>query len=103
MRRAVFFFLSSRRRHTRWPRDWSSDVCSSDLVGKPERDDCGGGGDHPGGASTPRRGDGDACEEDGEQQEERDERAALTGGHGATLLGKAASTISRPNRRGVAQ
>src|SRR5207253_4837474 len=21
----------SRRRHTRWPRDWSSDVCSSDL------------------------------------------------------------------------
>src|SRR5690625_3846179 len=24
---------SSRRRHTRWPRDWSSDVCSSDLVG----------------------------------------------------------------------
>src|SRR5207253_5232701 len=23
---------SSRRRHTRWPRDWSSDVCSSDLV-----------------------------------------------------------------------
>src|SRR5439155_3900708 len=27
---AIFFF-SSRRRHTRWPRDWSSDVCSSDL------------------------------------------------------------------------
>src|SRR6266508_5790025 len=25
------FFVSSRRRHTRWPRDWSSDVCSSDL------------------------------------------------------------------------
>src|SRR5437870_7848166 len=24
-------FVSSRRRHTRWPRDWSSDVCSSDL------------------------------------------------------------------------
>src|SRR5690625_2809719 len=22
---------ASRRRHTRWPRDWSSDVCSSDL------------------------------------------------------------------------
>src|SRR5207253_7574008 len=22
------FFFSSRRRHTRWPRDWSSDVCS---------------------------------------------------------------------------
>src|SRR5690625_1928767 len=27
-----FFFFSSRRRHTRWPRDWSSDVCSSDLI-----------------------------------------------------------------------
>src|SRR5690625_399019 len=26
-------FFSSRRRHTRWPRDWSSDVCSSDLAG----------------------------------------------------------------------
>src|SRR5690625_3019481 len=25
------YFFSSRRRHTRWPRDWSSDVCSSDL------------------------------------------------------------------------
>src|SRR6266513_2519906 len=28
----VFFFFSSRRRHTRSKRDWSSDVCSSDLV-----------------------------------------------------------------------
>src|SRR5207253_3580850 len=28
-----------RRRHTRWPRDWSSDVCSSDLDGE-----LGGGG-----------------------------------------------------------
>src|SRR5690606_40977659 len=27
------FFFSSRRRHTRFSRDWSSDVCSSDLVG----------------------------------------------------------------------
>src|SRR5215510_15161750 len=25
-------FFSSRRRHTRWPDDWSSDVCSSDLL-----------------------------------------------------------------------
>src|SRR5437660_7036946 len=29
--RFSYFFFSSRRRHTRWPRDWSSDVCSSDL------------------------------------------------------------------------
>src|SRR6266496_5336572 len=28
----VFFFFSSRRRHTRSLRDWSSDVCSSDLL-----------------------------------------------------------------------
>src|SRR6185295_10281186 len=28
---SVFFFFSSRRRHTRYWRDWSSDVCSSDL------------------------------------------------------------------------
>src|SRR5690348_12387001 len=36
----LFFFFSSRRRHTRWTGDWSSDVCSSDLdifpkVGEP--------------------------------------------------------------------
>src|SRR5207249_9163145 len=29
------FFFSSRRRHTRSKRDWSSDVCSSDLGGPP--------------------------------------------------------------------
>src|SRR5688572_31019045 len=28
---AIFFFFSSRRRHTRFDCDWSSDVCSSDL------------------------------------------------------------------------
>src|SRR2546422_8463036 len=31
MRDICFFFFSSRRRHTRCSRDWSSDVCSSDL------------------------------------------------------------------------
>src|SRR5689334_23583048 len=31
MWRVYFFFFSSRRRHTRWNCDWSSDVCSSDL------------------------------------------------------------------------
>src|SRR3989442_14529924 len=30
-RALLFFFFSSRRRHTRCGRDWSSDVCSSDL------------------------------------------------------------------------
>src|SRR5690606_39556588 len=28
----LLFFFSSRRRHTRFSRDWSSDVCSSDLT-----------------------------------------------------------------------
>src|SRR2546428_3075741 len=32
--RWALFFFSSRRRHTRSDRDWSSDVCSSDLFGK---------------------------------------------------------------------
>src|SRR2546430_13811928 len=32
-RLGVFFFFSSRRRHTRFDCDWSSDVCSSDLRG----------------------------------------------------------------------
>src|SRR6266513_5225146 len=30
----IFFFFSSRRRHTRSKRDWSSDVCSSDLAAR---------------------------------------------------------------------
>src|SRR2546430_16426919 len=33
----IFFFFSSRRRHTRFDCDWSSDVCSSDL---PKPDKC---------------------------------------------------------------
>src|SRR2546426_1420440 len=32
----MFFFFTSRRRHTRLQGDWSSDVCSSDLLGLPE-------------------------------------------------------------------
>src|SRR3712207_9111726 len=33
------FFFSSRRRHTRYWRDWSSDVCSSDLQARPAHHD----------------------------------------------------------------
>src|SRR5688572_31784329 len=32
-----FFFFSSRRRHTRFDCDWSSDVCSSDLISQYDR------------------------------------------------------------------
>src|SRR2546430_9917121 len=35
---SIFFFFSSRRRHTRFDCDWSSDVCSSDLT---DIDGCG--------------------------------------------------------------
>src|SRR5438309_7859315 len=34
------FFFSSRRRHTWWNCDWSSDVCSSDLPAWPELSGC---------------------------------------------------------------
>src|SRR5690606_39818017 len=37
VRRARAAFLSSRRRHTRFSRDWSSDVCTSDLYHKINR------------------------------------------------------------------
>src|SRR6266481_8975503 len=37
MSMCFFFFFSSRRRHTRWNCDWSSDVCSSDLLAKAVR------------------------------------------------------------------
>src|SRR5256885_5715889 len=38
----VCFFFSSRRRHTRLQGDWSSDVCSSDLVAAPAFNQFGG-------------------------------------------------------------
>src|SRR3989440_3025236 len=41
-----FFFFSSRRRHTRSDRDWSSDVCSSDLT-HVLWETCGWGGQPP--------------------------------------------------------
>src|SRR6266513_6424771 len=34
---SLYFFFSSRRRHTRSKRDWSSDVCSSDLPDEGDR------------------------------------------------------------------
>src|SRR5438045_9440970 len=43
------FFFSSRRRHTRCLSDWSSDVCSSDLIGAPPP----GGGPPPGPPGPP--------------------------------------------------
>src|SRR5256886_9323154 len=49
-RESRFFFFSSRRRHTRFDCDWSSDVCSSDLSLHQFQhllvSDVAGGGDH---------------------------------------------------------
>src|SRR3712207_9543867 len=38
----ICFFFSSRRRHTRYWRDWSSDVCSSDLAARLDARACSG-------------------------------------------------------------
>src|SRR5216684_2024737 len=52
----IFFFFSSRRRHTRCSRDWSSDVCSSDLVRAPEAGGREFSRDSPGGVASLRLG-----------------------------------------------
>src|SRR3712207_9238689 len=59
----TIFFFSSRRRHTRYWRDWSSDVCSSDLLRRRvggQDDGAGDPRDHPvrgEGGRAARRGD----------------------------------------------
>src|SRR5690625_7135963 len=79
-----YFFFSSRRRHTSWPRDWSSDVCSSDLGGLP-------GGLGPA-AGDPRRGRRGRSEErrvgKGENDRRRTGRRGKTAGKEASATGK---------------
>src|SRR2546430_7671661 len=68
----LFFFFSSRRRHTRFDCDWSSDVCSSDLV------QAGG----QGAGRAPRRAGGEGEEVTGETRGGRaGRRGGLRGGH----------------------
>src|SRR2546430_17138752 len=52
----MIFFFSSRRRHTRFDCDWSSDVCSSDLSERPayEETECGAAQAAPGGRAADR-------------------------------------------------
>src|SRR5256886_12603528 len=71
----VFFFFSSRRRHTRFDCDWSSDVCSSDLGAEGEnragaRADGGAGraADHGGGAGEQGHPEGDGARVGGERR-----------------------------------
>src|SRR3712207_9063433 len=60
---SYFFFFSSRRRHTRYWRDWSSDVCSSDLDGVSDAHIAGGRAEgeagRRAGAGSGRHGNGD--------------------------------------------
>src|SRR5215217_8719312 len=67
----LFFFFSSRRRHTRYWRDWSSDVCSSDLRARV------GGVSPPDDAQAEERGD------DGEPQLGSAGEEVLDGGQDA--------------------
>src|SRR3712207_7366497 len=81
-----FFFFSSRRRHTRYWRDWSSDVCSSDLQPAPARA-AGTAGARPGapGAAgtrpqrTAHRGDGGQGLADGDLPGPARQRARQVG------------------------
>src|SRR5438876_8626964 len=52
---SVWFFFSSRRRHTRWTGDWSSDVCSSDLAVTPPSGKVLSGGIDANALQRPRR------------------------------------------------
>src|SRR4051794_41776769 len=96
-----FFFFSSRRRHTRWTGDWSSDVCSSDLLAPlqpgqrgPHRTGCAAGrlaggprrlgwsrGERVGRGSCRGRGEssGGAGSLKKKKEETREERPAKTG------------------------
>src|SRR5688572_16900462 len=53
----ISFFFSSRRRHTRFDCDWSSDVCSSDLVHSGEKTSLGATSSRP--SMTSRQGPGE--------------------------------------------
>src|SRR3989449_4450048 len=68
----VFFFFSSRRRHTRCSRDWSSDVCSSDLSHQPSRREAQGRRRHRSGRAR-RDGCRDPCRSRGSRQVRRRE------------------------------
>src|SRR5690349_24742445 len=63
------FFFSSRRRHTRSLRDWSSDVCSSDLPRPENRED---DGDRGADRGDQQRVDDEPDEEDDDPDREAD-------------------------------
>src|SRR3712207_3005849 len=95
------FFFSSRRRHTRYWRDWSSDVCSSDLDG--EADEAGAGvvaGDEEQDAEHDEQLDRDEHHADGHARLERDRvdgvRAASERGEGRARVGEGVDADAEP-------
>src|SRR5690606_40740379 len=79
-----YFFFSSRRRHTRFSRDWSSDVCSSDLenlrrVVHPQEQHDRGGDRAEGEFEIPPVLDVDRKDRAGEQPQDRGEDGAEIG------------------------
>src|SRR5437870_9778908 len=62
-------FFASGRRHTRWPRDWSSDVCSSDLASVRHGEDAGGNDGQQAKAAT--RAAGQKCRDAARSEERR--------------------------------
>src|SRR5258705_6744959 len=95
----MFFFFSSRRRHTRCLSDWSSDVCSSDLRVVAQHRDAG----QPSGAAVSRDDELAGLEGDRERVVESAEIGGDDAGYG---LGGAEGDIQRavgvvPNERDV--
>src|SRR5438874_12300301 len=88
--RCCFFFFSSRRRHTRSLRDWSSDVCSSDLGERGQRGADGGAG----GEREPEPG----LRKDDEPQRARRRRRGR-GEPGLHVVGGGAGEIGRASCR----
>src|SRR6266581_85966 len=74
----LLFFFSSRRRHTRWTGDWSSDVCSSDLASSPPPGRAAGSG-----SSFPWR-------KTGNDLEGRELRASISGLMGVAITRESA-------------
>src|SRR3712207_7144078 len=83
-----FFFFSSRRRHTRYWRDWSSDVCSSDLAALAQLDL---------GTDEAERTDGDAGSE---PRTVLDDRARVDAGfaHSVTSMAETSASHTRVPR-----
>src|SRR2546422_11748459 len=92
--RVFFFFFSSRRRHTRCSRDWSSDVCSSDLEPVAVHD---AGRAHRLAAAAPET----AVEMEGEEPVLGPELARLEGAHQLDAAARAVRFVAGGEERGA--